>query len=205
MPGESHRNIFEIDPYELFEDINHRLIVRPLPAVQTMLAVAPKQRTGHNMKARNSQHDKNIHSDSQAEAESRTGSDIPLLKLFFKKIEGRKKSLKKEEDEELVIPIRDGMKARTDTDEFMTYKSPLDSTSTLLTMGHHQKFKELLGIFGRNKSGNGDEKSFSHRNRKKEFRTLCSLFREERELYSAALDKFLQDNSDRFTLGFKSK
>jgi hypothetical protein len=74
-----------------------------------------------------------------------------------------------------------------------------DQYSKVLTRAHHKRFRKLLLSFGMN----AISKEFQTKAKKKEFQTLCELFREERKLYSEALREYCIANAERFHLGFK--
>ena len=82
--------------------------------------------------------------------------------------------------------------------------SPLDQYSTVLTHGHHKRFRELLAMFGSQNTSTASNGNVQ-RLRKKEFKSICDLFRQERKLYSEALREFWNANSERFNLGFKTQ
>lgn len=83
----------------------------------------------------------------------------------------------------------------------------IDRPSTILTKGQHARFKQLLvaydGKFPKKISGVAESKAQMAKRR--EFKTLCELFRQERQLYSEALQKFYAENAQQFHLGFKIK
>ena len=89
-----------------------------------------------------------------------------------------------------------------------TITCPLDQPSTILTAGHHKRFRELMAYFAPHSTGTLDPNNLSYidrQSRKKEFATLVQLFQEERRLYYDALRTFWErkENIERFGLGFK--
>mmetsp|Transcript_14006 Transcript_14006/g.20919 ORF Transcript_14006/g.20919 Transcript_14006/m.20919 type:complete len:665 (-) Transcript_14006:31-2025(-) len=210
-------DLFDIDTCQLLYNLNNRPIIRPLPAVHAMLAVAPQRRSGHQPIGKilrdSSDAKKNLDVDrtsdeKKKEAALRTTSEMPLMKDFLKKISNRKKKVidtsKDEKCHEDTVEKKDnsdGVKSEREIGS--SEKSPIDQISTILTKGHHRKFQELLAIFGKNANNAVEDLSYKNRMaRKKEFGILCELFLEERNAYSLALEQFRLDNSKRFAIGF---
>eukprot|EP00557_Chaetoceros_sp_GSL56_P005575 CAMPEP_0176495978 /NCGR_PEP_ID=MMETSP0200_2-20121128/10952_1 /TAXON_ID=947934 /ORGANISM="Chaetoceros sp., Strain GSL56" /LENGTH=637 /DNA_ID=CAMNT_0017893907 /DNA_START=159 /DNA_END=2072 /DNA_ORIENTATION=- len=175
---------FELDAHQFLVDLNTRPIQRPLPAIHTLLAAAPQR--GKSC------------TDRHGHIENRTQSDhskIPLLVSFTDELQ-----------------IQFGVEASQDSNQMETlesnsskhgaspeHASSFDQYSRVLTRGHHGRFRKLLSCFGMNANSNESQT----KSKRKEFQTLCELFRDERRLYSTVLRQYCIDNAERFHLGFK--
>ena len=179
--------IHEIDARFVL-DLNTRPIRRAMPAMHAWLATAPQRR-------KPSEEEEDEKRLREIEAEDRTGPKMPFLKKFFQDLRRHKSS------DENILESAVGDSNQNPSDKYSG--CPLDQYSNSLTHGHHKRFKELLAMFG-NKQ-NTFTASNVQRSRKKEFRTICDLFRQERKLYSQALHEFWNANGDRFHLGFKAQ
>ncbi len=190
--------------------INHR--ERPLPSISTLLSVvAPQHREGHGSYSPSKRH-MIIHSKHK----ELSISSIPLLGDFFTSLEKVTKRHDQDTDsatmiDEKVKLSQDKMKGHTDENSINNEnQNPLDQTSSILTQGHHKRFKELLleiekdGIHPNDRQRK--RKAFgSKRARQKEFRKLCDLFREERCRYATAIENFQVKSANQFLTGFRSK
>jgi hypothetical protein len=80
-----------------------------------------------------------------------------------------------------------------------TPPSILDTTSTLLTQGHHKRLRGYLSELD-----NGEKMQWNRLDplRLKEFQKLCTLLEEERRLYFQAMQEFREAYMNRFLLGF---
>ena len=161
----------------------------------------------------------------------RTGKGMPLLQQCFAKLPNHGNDIDKqsnqisEENEAGSGPAsgltkeREGEGDKCEHDQDHIYGKegerkntaitcPLDQPSTILTAGHHKRFRELMAYFAPHSTGTLDPNNLSYsdrQSRKKEFATLVQLFQEERRLYYDALRTFWErkENIERFGLGFK--
>jgi len=186
--GDRHLGSYEMDAARFVLDLNTRPIRRSIPAVSTWLATAPQRRKLPT------EEDENLLREN--EAEDRTGPKMPLLQILFEDMRRHKSH-----DANASEPVVGDGDQDPNIDNYAA--SPLDQYSTILTHGHHKRFRELLVMFGSNQST--FTVSNVQRLRKKEFRSICDLFRQERKLYSEALREFWNANSERFNLGFKTQ
>jgi hypothetical protein len=187
--GDRHLGSYEMDAARFILDLNTRPIRRSVPAVSTWLATAPQRRKIPT------EEDENLQREN--DAEDRTGSKMPLLQILFEDLKRHKSH-----DANASEPV-DG-DGDQDPNIDKDTASPLDQYSTVLTHGHHKRFRELLAMFGSQNTSTASNGNVQ-RLRKKEFKSICDLFRQERKLYSEALREFWNANSERFNLGFKTQ
>eukprot|EP00979_Chaetoceros_neogracilis_P018259 scaffold10559_cov267-Chaetoceros_neogracile.AAC.17 len=182
-----HRlGVYEIDSRFVL-DLNTRPVRRAMPAMHAWLATAPQQR-------KPSEEETDKKRLREIDAEDRTGPKMPFLQEFFKDLRRHKHS-----DTNVLNSAADNSNQDDSSDKCSGCH--LDQYSNSLTHGHHKRFKELLTMFGYKQ--NTFAASNVQRLKKKEFRTICDLFRQERKLYGQALREFWNKNGDRFHLGFK--
>lgn len=209
------KDAFEFNHDQFYNEIcfgiNNR--ERPLPSISTLLSVAPQQREGHGSCSSSKRH-MIVHSkDHQPSV-----SSIPLLRDFFTSLEKVTKRHDQDTDsaammdEKVKLSQDEIMKGHTDENNSINNENqnPLDQTSTILTQGHHKRFKELLIEIEKDGFHPNDRlrkrKAFgSKRARQKEFRKLCDLFREERCRYAIAIENFHAKFANQFLTGFRSK
>lgn len=204
--GQANGSIYEVDASRFLFDLNTRPIRRPLPAINAMLTTAPQRRNSAGSRAGGKNGNDDV-DEKQREVEERTGSKMPLLSVFFeasKRTKRRQAEMKNGQSDEGDDISGGGKQILPNGDD---ERCPLDKFSVTLTRGHHKRFRELLAVFGKNANSSTDKHlSYKDRmSRKKEFRVLCDLFREERRMYGQALEDFRRQNSDRFRVGFKGE
>jgi hypothetical protein len=144
-----------------------------------MLSVAPQGKTSEKIKL------------------SQT-NDIPILNDFFQYLKQRSTS-------DVNPPSSHKDTTEEQDDKTKNSLSPLEHPSTILTEGHHQRYKELLQIFGPLASQDAFSR-LSYQNqisRKREWNVLKDMVTNERLQYSMALEKFKHDHVHRFHIGFK--
>ncbi len=208
---ESSRGIgnYQLDEHRFLTDLSSSLrpVRRKLPAIHTMLAAAPQQSQSSNRKwsANAMKSGQGPASEKHVESRASTSStNIPLLQQFFAEMSQKFPQVSQSQSQDATNTMEN---LRSDKSNIP--QCPLQNPSTLLTKGHHERFQELLSIFGNPNTANKDRlHTLSHRDRsarKKEFQTLTNLFRQERQLYAKALLEFQQMNQDRFWIGFKKK
>ncbi|GFH44911.1 hypothetical protein CTEN210_01385 [Chaetoceros tenuissimus] len=168
----------ELDAQQFLYDLNFREIRQPLPDFHKILTDTRRKQT--------------------QSAEGKLGVNTPILKDFFNEL-SKNTTLNAKDSH----PERE---EQTEADEIMNLPL-IDRPSTILTKGQHTRFKQLLvaydGKFPKKVPGVAESKAQMLKRR--EFKTLCELFRQERQLYSEALQKFYADNAQQFHLGFKIK
>ncbi len=197
------KDAYEFNHLQFLNSMNLRSNLRPLPAISTMIAVASQQqqREGSSSSGTMVQ--------TQTAGSEKLASDrskIPLLKDFFNSLR----------DKVGLEESRGGGEIDDDDTNEETEPKQIDENnqnvlsqiSTILTHGHHKRFRELLielekdGLYPDGKQRK--KQAFRNRRaRRKEFQKLCDLFKEERDLYADALEKFKDDNVDKFLIGFK--
>jgi hypothetical protein len=192
------KDVYEFDHLQFHNSINIKPNVRPLPGISDMINIAPQQRVGSGVTGQM----------PRKKQEPVGVSKIPLLNDFFVSL--RKfvpDDIGKKIEEDSLLQDDDQAKKEGST---LDVNNTLNQFSTVLTDGHHKRFKELLsemekeGVYADDKQRK--RRAFStQRVRKKELLKLCDLFREERRLYAIALEKFQVDNADKFLTGFRSK
>ena len=191
-------DIYEFNQDRFVQDVYFSRNVRPLPAFSTMLALASQKKSDKSSDSRNDE--------AASSISSSVSNNIPILRNFFD-------SLQK------VIPIenltsqdepQNQSKASSEKDSDQSNCELFDQVSTVLTHGHHKRSREMLqemekdGLFPDDKMRK--RKAFaSARSRKIEFQKLCELLKEERRLYSIAIEKFKIDNANKFLTGFRSE
>lgn len=170
---------YEYDANAFMNDFHARLIHRPLPSVQTMLSVVPQQ---------------GKQSDKLQVAQKSNHMMIPILDDFVQYWKKRSAPLNH-------LPPSQNDESNPNS----TSSSPLEIQSTILTEGHHQRYKELLHIFGPLASQDAFSR-LSYQNqisRKREWNTLKDMVIEERVQYALAWETFKQEHVHRFHIGFK--
>ena len=186
---DSDSDIYVLNNEQFVHDVYFKKTVRPLPAISTMLAIAPQQRGDGS---------------SNAKSEEASGvSNIPILKKFMDSLSKAIPNASQEASE-------GDKKAKGTGNDDDKSDSILDQISTVLTQGHHAAFRRALaeldkdGLFPDDKTRK--RKAFTNRRpQRKEFYKLCDLFQEERRLYAIALEKFKIDNANRFLSGFRGE
>jgi len=199
---------YEIDHMDFFNSMyRNPPTVRPLPAISTMLAIKPQHRESGvgGASAKKEQTTKGDYS----------SKNIPLLREFFDSVRHITKNNDVVDGEfqldqgghgqtkdENSSDDRDTSKRNSDDNDI-----DLNQCSTVVTSGHHKRFTELLLELEKEVSPDTKQrKKWAFRNqpaRRNEFRKLCDLFQEERRLYVLALNKFCQENIDKFLIGFR--
>jgi len=193
-------DVYEFDPFDFFCNLTTRHTYRPLPAISTLLAGAPQQQQ-QQLSIAEDDDVIQVVSGKNMSSKPNEIQQIPLLTEFFdslKKRDSQNQCVNGEISSEKILE-----EAATPTKK---NSSVLDEFSATLAKGHHTRFKELLVVL--EKEGvdlSHHKKKFfpRHPQQEKEFRKLCELFREERRLYSLGIEQFLQENINRFLIGFK--
>ena len=179
---DSDADRYKYNPNEFMNEFQPRLIHRPLPSVQAMLSVAHQGKRSDKI-----------------DPITKT-SQIPILDDFFQHLKQRSIQwnpsayIDKPQSSEETAQIADS-----------SHSSPLEIRSTILTDGHHQRYKELLQIFGPLATQDAFSK-LSYQNkiaRKREWNTLKDMVTEERKQYALAWERFKQEHVHRFHIGFK--
>jgi len=189
--GSIAQDAYEFDHSKLFLSLTTRRVYRPFPAVATLLAATAQTPTQRSEE----QQDDADELQRLKEAEERTGEKMPLLQEFVKALKDRKVIARPDRQEPIAdlakVPASDGEKDDNRSGS-VTHPSPLDTTSSILTQGHHKRILEIAN-------------SSSFIRDRKEYNKLRLLLREERRLYYSAIQKFREENLDRFLIGFKGE
>lgn len=183
---ESSQPLFELDPLQFFWDVSLKKVHRPLPAVTTLLAVAPQHRSQQPIgdgKGTSVQLPRSSYNDIH----------VPLLQTSTESngIPGLKtNSTAKDTIFNETTEVGTG---REDGSSMMG--SFMKQTSIVLTRGHHKRIKELSLLM--------DNRVSLNINQKKELKKLKELIDVERRHYSDAMNDFYHRNYERFLTGFK--
>ena len=188
---------------------------RPLPSIVSILAVAPQHRrsqqqqqaTKGGWRKAETKEDKGVELQRkhQIQASARTGKEMPLLREFFARLDDLGETHETKEQQE-------PPKVQTVVETEDKHRCALDQSSTLLTAGHHKRYRELLSELSTASSFHPRISLASHKSRikkvlnptrYKEFETLSHLFDQERQLYMNALQLLRQEWALRFQLGFQ--
>lgn len=179
---DSDADRYKYNPNDFMNEFHTRVIHRPLPSVQTMLSVAPQGKRSDKI------------------SPIAKTSQIPILDDFFQHLKQRSIQWNPSADVDKPQPSEE-----TTQNPDSTHSSPLEIRSTILTDGHHQRYKELLQIFGPLATQDAFSK-LSYQNqisRKREWNTLKDMVMEERKQYWLAWERFKQEHVHRFHIGFK--
>jgi hypothetical protein len=197
-------DLFEFNPDEFIHSLWFPRFHRPLPAFSNVLSTVS---TG-------SRKDKD-----QAENDTenyKTQNLPPFLQEYFHRVNQTSEDVaeqlnlnmisKSGNDDDLMDNINEALVStspslstfQTNPDQD-TPPSILDTTSTLLTQGHHKRLRGYLSELD-----NGETMQWNRLDplRLKEFQKLCTLLEEERSLYFQAMQEFREAHMNRFLLAF---
>lgn len=180
------RDMYEYNPDEFLVELQQHVIYRPLPSADTLIAASYQQTTSAN---------DGMYPYEKNKSSSAGPRSIPLLDDFFRKIRNKDSN----------IPS-DNADSNEKVDSIAAVPLSLDRTSTVLTDGHHKRFRELLQVFGPTAPSDALSRlSYPNQiSRKREWNAVQTLIVEERKQYAEAWEQFKTDHVDRFLLGFKN-
>ncbi len=195
VANDNASDIFELNHDRFVQDVYFKRNVRPLPAISTMLALAPQQRGGDRFS-----------SDSRKE-EANSISNIPILGKFMNSL---REVIPNSNLITSQVDSKDGPKSNEGDESDHNCDDIFHQVSSVVTNGHHKRFRAMLEELEKDGLLPDDKlrkrKAFSNsRLRKKEFQKLCELFQEERRLYAVALERFKVNNANKFLTGFRSE